>query len=233
MVDSEYVEEYVRKALEERPDFENVQWMLQKSSGAVVRDFSDNNHHKVIDMFLALVNNTCECSETTYLTLMDNLIADNRSNEAEDVLLKYQNSKVYNPLRKLIYQARIADVKREFEKAKEIRNTIEKEYSNNSLAMYELANIYAGKCDYINAIKMYEASFALQENNKHTNAPIYIDALHGIEICYEIMKDYNSAAKYCDKQMDVLKDYWGIDRGEAIEGIQRRKNALLNKMIDR
>lgn len=221
--DSCYVEEYVKKALKESPDDENVQWLLHKSSGSAIRDFSEKSHHKIIDLFYEIIDESDGSCERNYFALLNNLIADNRSDEAEEVLIKYENSKVYNPLRKLIYQARIADAKGECEKANEIRNIILDKYKDDELAMYELANIYASKCDYTNAIKMYEASFELESK------PRYIDALRGIEICYEIMKDFKMAAEYCDKQIEVLRDEWDFEKGEVIESIERRKSEFIRK----
>lgn len=221
--DSGYVEEYTRKALEHKSDIDDVQWLLTKSSGAVARDFCNNSHYKVIELFKGIIDKP-DCNECNYFALMDNLIEDNRTNEAEKVLLKYESSKVYNHLHKLIYMARIADAKHDFDKAEEIRNTIEVDYATDELAMYELANINAEKCEYEKAIKMYERSFELAKK------PRYVDALHGIEICYEIMEDYENAAKYCDKQIEVLREEWRFEEGEVIENVLRRKKIISGKV---
>ena len=72
---------------------------------------------------------------------------------------------------------------------------------------------------------MYEASFELESK------PHYIDALRGIEICYDILKDFKMAAEYCDKQIEVLRDEWNFEKGEVIESIERRKSEFIRKWI--
>lgn len=218
--DSEYVEEYVAKALEKRDNIHDTQWLLQKASGAAIKDFSDKCHYKVIDLYKSIINKGSD-NETNYFCLLDNLIDDNRTKEAEEVLKEYEKISMFNPLRKLIYEVKIADKNHDDELANRIIKEIEDKYTDDALAMYELANIHAGNCEYNEAIDKFSKSFELAEK------PRYIDALRGIEICYEIMGEYEQAAAYCDKQVEVYMKEWGIEEGEIIESIIRRKNSIL------
>lgn len=214
--DSEYVEEYVRKTLIHSPNCADAQWLLEKACGAVNRDFCEKNHHRVIELFNSIISSNPDVHERTYFALLDNLIDDNRLKDAEDILEKYAGTKNPSKLRILIYNARIADKKHDINLADELRNKIETEYGEDELALYELANVAAFKCDYYKAIDYFERSF----NKEHK--PRFVDALKGIEICYDILGDVDAANQCRKRQIDVYEEDWGVEGGEIIESVKRR-----------
>ena len=213
--DSEYVVKYVKKTLIHRPDCSDAQWLLEKACGSVNRDFCEKNHYEVISLLKELIEypNT---NERTYFALLDNLIDDNRLTEAEAILRKYATTETASDLRINIYEGRIADRRHNDLHANEIWKKLETKYGGNELALYELANISAYKCDYEKAIEYYKKSFEIQP------VPRMIDALKGIETCYEILGDTTKANKWREKTIEVWKSDWGIEQGEVIESIKRR-----------
>ncbi|MBE5921948.1 MAG: helix-turn-helix domain-containing protein [Lachnospiraceae bacterium] len=221
--DSMYVEQYVKKALTISPEICDCQWLLQMACGAAKRDFNVYNRNEVIEFYKAVVQKNPDVSEN-YLHLLDNLIADNRTEEATAVLKKYKATEKSCEIRGLIYEARIAWAEHRDELAKQKYAELERTYGNCEQAMFELANFHAKTCQYDKAITYYEKSFKLAQK------PRYIDALIGIEICYAIEENYEEAVRCCDRELAVLREDFGFEEGEPIRDINERKRRYIEKI---
>ena len=101
------------------------------------------------------------------------------------------------------------------------------EFVDNSGFNFELAQYYARTCEYAKAIEYYEMSWKLEEGQKAR----YTDALHGISIIYEILEDYEKAAKTYDRIIACLKEEWGYcDEDAAVIQAERERKRLVNKL---
>jgi len=101
-----------------------------------------------------------------YYEIMDNLIADHRTEEARKYLSIYKTLPAHKPFLVPIYEAHIALAEYEVQKADEIVVNGLKEFSNESGYLFETAQYYAKRCKYEQAIKYYELSWAADENKK-------------------------------------------------------------------
>lgn len=224
--DSEKVSKYAKKALTMQPGISDCQWLLQKAEGATSRDWIVKNHSGIIEFYKELVNANPE-ELYNYLELMDNLLADNRTEEASKYLELYRQQEDSEEYRGLYYDWKIAYAKHDKDLMEQKINQLEEKYADDGMAMFLLADLYAETLEYDKAIFYYEKSFDLDK--KQGKTPLYTDALESIALIYQITGQYDRAIEYYDKVLVVLKEYFGFTEGKPVNEIIAKKNALLNK----
>jgi len=224
MSDSEKVSKYARKALKVNAGLKDCQWLLQKTEGAVARDWNIKNHHGVISFYKKLVKDNPK-DLYNYLELIDNLLADNRVAEAEEYLELYKAQEGANEVRWLRYEGVIAFVKNDMKLAEAKLGELEKKYPEDGDALFGIANYYADICEYDKAIEYFEKSFALDKAQQ--KKPLYTDALDSITMMYEIQEKYDEAVKCCDRILTVLKEEFGFTEGEPVRIVMERKHRLM------
>ncbi len=217
-----------REAIEAAPEKKDCQWLLQMAEGAAPWDWNIANHAKVIDFYKGLIakDKTEPRSPLPYCYLLDQLIADHRTAEAEKTLRAYEQLPAHKPFMAAVYRAHIELAKYDEAKADAVMEEAVKQYAPDSGVLFEAAQYYAGKCEYEKAVSYYEASYAAEENEK----PRFTDALQGIAMIYEIMGDYKKAAAACGRILENLRDEWGFgDEDAPVQEAEREKNRLLQK----
>lgn len=222
--DSDKVVKYARKALQLRPEIQDCQWLFQKAEGAVARDWNIRNHHQTISFFRELIAKNPE-STGNYLHLLDNLIADHRTEEAAEILALYGRQKGHKELQVLVYQGRIAQAEHKVELAEQIISELETRFSEDGDAMFEVANYFADRCLYDKAVECYEASLALDLS--HDKKPVPIDALQAIATIYEIQGQYEKAIDYYDKMLGHLESEFGFTEGEPVRAVMVQKIRMM------
>lgn len=228
MSDSSKVSMYAKKALLLEPKIKNCQWLLQKAEGATARDWNVKNHSNIIDFYKELVNNNPK-ELYNYLELIDNLLADNRMEEAAEYLKLYNEQENFEEYRSLYYEYKIAQSKHDRELMMQKIKLLEEKYGDNGMAMFLLANLCAESLEYDKAISYYEKSFNLDKEQK--KKPLYTDALESIALLYQIKGQYDEAIKYYDKILVVLEEDFGFTEGEPVDVIVAKKNYLLDKKM--
>lgn len=227
MSDCGKVEKYAHKALRLRPQIKDCQWLLQKASGAAARDFNIKNHYRIISFYKDLVKKNPQASYN-YLELIDNLLADNRTQEASDYLKKYAACKDKDDCRIIIYEGRILHAEHNTTAADQKFNELSEKYPDDSTALFALANYYADKCAYKKAIDYYQKSFELDVLKGQK--PLYTDALEGMAIIYEIQGQYNEAIKCYERILKVLHEEFNFTEGEPIRIVMDNKQRLSDLM---
>ena len=159
-----------------------------------------------------------------YLELMDNLLADNRIEEASEYLELYRQQKDSKEYRVLYYEWKIAYAKHDKELMKQKINQLEEKYADDGMAMFLLADLYAETVEYDKAIFFYEKSFDLEK--KQGKTPLYTDALESIALIYQITGQCDKAIEYYDKVLVVLKEHFGFTEGKPVNVIIAKKNVL-------
>ena len=226
--DSKRVSKYAREAIIRKPEKKDCQWLLSKAEGAVVWDWNMRNHTAIIDFYKSVIEGDKIEPKTPmpYYYLLDNLLADHRIEEAKKYLDIYQTLPAHKDFMVSVYKAYIALGEYDVKKADKIMEKTLEEFENDSGFQFELGQYYAQKCDYKKAILAYESSWKLEEGK---NAR-FTDALHGISIIYEILGDYEKAAKTYDRIIICLKEEWGYSNEDiAIIQAERERQRLKNK----
>ena len=224
--DSLRVSKYAREAILLDPAKKDCQWLLDMSEGHVMWDWNCVNHSKAIDFYKFVIENDriSPKSSLPYYYLIDNLIADNRTHEAEKYLNELSSLPSATPVLVDVYPAYIALGNHNVSKADEIIEKYVANHPNDGGYLFEAAQYYARKCDYEKAVELYERSWAAEESEK----PRFWDALQGIATIYKIMGKNNDAAKTYDRILECLKEEWGYTKDDKpyIEALRMKSDAL-------
>ena len=221
--DGRRVSKYAREAILMAPEVKDCQWLLQKANGAFIWDWNVGNHTDVIDFYKTVIEKDTASPQTPmpYYEVMDNLIADHRTEEAEKYLEIYQTLPAHKPFLIPVYKAHIALAAYDVPKADRIMAAALEEFSEDSSFLFEAAQYCARKCEYEKAIEYYELSWASEKK------PRYTDALQGIAIIYEILGDREKALAAYDRMLLCIKEEWGYkDEDAAVIEVERQKKRL-------
>ena len=205
---------YAREAILQAPEKKECQWILQKAEGSASWDWNTANHSKVIDFYKQVIAEDHIEPKTPlpYMYLIDNLIADHRTIEAEEYLRIYASLPAHRPLMVPVYEAAIALAAYNEDKADLIIEKALVDHPEEKDLLFEAAQYYARKCDYAKAIQYYDASFEADADSK----PRFIDALEGIAMIYEILGDYQKAVETQKRILEVLRTEWGFTEETVI-----------------
>ena len=214
---------YAKESVRMAPDEKGCRWILQKTDGHVAWDWNVANHHKAVDFYRELVKGHPE-DPINYAYLLDNLIADHRTEEAEETLRRLSRLKSANPVLNEVFRAHIALARFDEAAADGIMDALLQNHPENSVCLFEAAQYYAAKCDYRKAIDCYERSFRAEKRR-----PRYQDELQAIAMIYEIMGDYPKAAATYDRIIDLLRKEWGMTEETGLKEAQKEKARLLAK----
>ena len=226
--DSRRVSKYAREAIMRDPAKKECQWLLDKAEGHAMWDWNCVNHTKAIDFYKDVIDNDniSPKSSLPYYYLIDNLIADHRTAEAEKYLKELSELPSATPILVDVYPAYIALAKYDVEKADKIIEEYIDKNPDNGGYLFEAAQYYARKCDYEKAIDLYERSWIAEEQSK----PRFWDALQGIAIIYSIIGKMDEAIKTYDRILECLKTEWGYSEDDKVylEEV-RERNAIKSK----
>ena len=220
------VSKFAREAILLAPEIKDCQWLLQKAEGADCWDWNISNHADVIDFYKKVIESDSVIPKTPLpdYEVMDNLIADHRTDEARRYLEEYKQLNAMKPFLVPVYEAYISLADYDIQKADEIMAEALKEFSDNSGFLFEYGQYCARKCKYDEAIKFYEASWDADKDNK----PRYTDPLDGIAAIYRIMGNKEKAIETYDRMIACIKDEWGYrDEDAAVIEAKIKKQSIL------
>ena len=226
--DSRRVSKFAREAIMLDPARKECQWLLDKAEGHVMWDWNCVNHTKAIDFYKTVIDNDhiSPKSSLPYYYLIDNLLADNRTAEAEKYLAELSRLPSATPVLVDVYPAYIALGKYDVEKADKIIKKYVDNHPDNGGYLFEAAQYYARKCDYEKAIDLYERSWAAEAGIK----PRFWDALQGIATIHKIVGRIDEAEKTYDRILHCLQTEWGYSEDDKVylEAF-REKNSVTSK----
>ncbi len=211
---------FAKEAIRREPGKKGCQWILQKAEGHAVWDWNFKNHSKAVDFYKEVVKAAPE-ERLPYMYLLDNLLADNRADEAEKVLDRLCALKDSNPVMNQVYRAHVALARYDRDTADGIIEALVAEHPEDSVCMFEAAQYYAGKCDYDKAVEYYEKSF---ENTPRR--PRFQDELMAIADVYQIKGDFRKAAETYGRIVDLLENEWGFTEETELKHAKSEKARL-------
>ena len=215
---------YAKKAIMLAPEKKDCQWILSQATNDAVWDWNIANNSQNIDFYKSVIENDKLEPHTSlpYYYLIDNLIADSRTEEAERYLAEFAKLPSANPTMVEAYKAHIALVRHDVKTADEIMEDLAKDYPTDGIVLFEVAQYYAKQAKYEKAIGFYEMSFE-HENHK----PRYTDALQAISDIYKIMGDYKRAAEAYERVVKCMKEEWGMKDEVELKDAERARDALV------
>lgn len=226
--DARRVSKYAREAIMLAPEQKECQWLLQMAEGDAPWDWNIANHAGVIDFYKSVIGADKGTPKTPlpYYYLIDDLIADHRTEEAREYVEKCAALPGHKPFLLEVYRAHIALAEYDEAGADGIMEAALEKYGDISGFLFESAQYYAKKCDYEKAIEFYEKSWASEEDKK----PRYTDALQGIALIYEILGQREKTVETYDRWINCLREEWGFAADDrAVVETEREKARVLQK----
>ena len=225
--DSRRVVKYAKEAILLDPSKKDCQWLLDKTEGHAMWDWNCANHSKAIDFYKEAIkaDKGIPKSSLPYYYLMDNLLADNRIDEAELYFKEFSKLPSANKVMIDVYPAYFLLLKHDEAGADKIIEEFVESHPNDGAYLFEAAQYYARKCNYPRAIELYERSWASEE------APRFTDALQGIATIYNILGDKDGVAKTYDRLLECLEREWGYCKEDKpyLDTLYEKYDALREK----
>jgi tetratricopeptide (TPR) repeat protein len=150
--------------------------------------------------------------------LLDNLLADGRVSEAEEVLeqlRQLENNYLIN-----LYQGEIYKVKGCLQEAYKEWEKMPRLYPTEWLAYFSLADCMAKACRYDEAVLYFSKATEIQSK------PRYTDAFEAIAHIEEIRGNYNAAIEARKNEIQLLNEEWNITLGEMVDFPKREIERL-------
>ena len=208
--------EYAIKAVETDPENKDNHSILNYALDGKKREWYTRNNCKVIDFYKYFIKNNSK-NVYAYYILLDNLIADNRTDDAEKYLKQLEA--IDNSCRYIYYRAQICCVKGNFEAFDNCISYMQNKYKNDWLCWSLCGDLYSFAAQYDNAIECFEKAFELQP------APKYTDSLLSLAKICEIKCDFSKAAEYYGKTIVTLDSDWNTVDGDLIDSYKHIINA--------
>ncbi len=199
---------YAEEALRIKPDNKNELSILNHAFNGYINDWNVGCHFKLIDKLYQMVRNNKE-NNRTKLYLLDNLIADGRFDEARQMIHENPDLEL-NPF----YLVMIEEREYGFLNAKASYAKLLVDYQDHWKLLMEVADRYAYNSAYEEAIEIYETCFKIAPK------PRYTDMFECIAYLHRYLGNEAAAIDAYERQLKLLKEEWGVTKGEVVKQIQ-------------
>ncbi len=203
---------YAREAIEFEPCKKSNHSAYNIAMNGMNRDWYMANHHELIDFYLDFAEKHPDNVPALQL-LLDNLIADCRTDEAEIVLSKLKRCD--DSCRALNYEAQICRIRGDDEGMRKALARMTEEFSSDWLAWSYKGDIYARLAQYDKAAECWLRSFELQPS------PRIIDDMLSLAQVSVIQKNFNKTAEYYQTALDVLREDHCVTEGDMTEKLKQ------------
>lgn len=208
---------YAKEALELAPEVKENHNNLQRAQEGTIPDWDFANHSKRIAYYRQFVQKH-PAYLGGYLWLLDELIADNRLEEAAETCDAL--SKIDASCRAAFYRGQISWKRGEHQKAEAIWQEMLNSHSEDWLAFACMADAMAHLCRYDEAISYSKKAQELQP------APKYTDAQNTAALIYEIQGNYAEAINSLNEKLEILKNEWNLTEGREVESTRQEMERL-------
>ena len=183
-----------KRALELEPTEKAGHSLLSYAANGACWDWCLNNHHKLIDFYYEFTAKHPDY-RGGYLWLLDNLIADGRLDEAEQVVtaLERFGDSFHIPL----YRGQIASIRGDLPAAETYWQDMKDKWPDNWAIWSCVADCYVKICRYDEAVEHYLKAAELEP------VPRYIDNWASIAEIRKIQKCYADAADAYDMVAEI------------------------------
>lgn len=213
--------EYAKEALQRDPKLRNAHGELVEAMGGQGMDWNGYSHYALIDYYEGYLEDHPDC-KNAYLSLMDQLIADYRLEEASAYLDKY--AALDGTYRTPLWRGKIAWTDGRREEAFEIWKQMERDFPEEWCVYHNIA-------DYDTRVGKYqEAEHYYRKASDIQPAPRYVDPLEALSQLYQRMGAYDKAIAVLEEELKVFETEWDFTEGETADVVRREIQRLSAKM---
>ena len=214
--------EYAKEALNRDPKLRNAHGELISAMRGEVVDWNASSHYPLIDFYRGYIEAHPQC-KNAYLSIMDQLIADYRLEEAEDYCNRY--AAIDDTYRGLLYRGKIAWKAGRREEAFSLWMRMEQQFPEEWCVYHNIADYLTRAEEYERAEGYYRKAIDVQP------APRYVDPIEALAQFYERTGNYPAAIKALEEELEVFEKEWNFTTGETAD-VVRREITRLEKKID-
>ena len=185
---------------------------LANAWGSYIPDWCVRNHHALILWFSDFCRRN-PGNRAAVMWLLDNLIDDRRLAEAKEWLEKLE--RIDSSFRVPMYRYLIALAEGDSAEMERQLSALEEMADSEWCCATTLGDMYTQKQEYEKAIAWYRRGQEIQ------SSPKYTDSALGIAHICEITGDKNGAIEAYNEALRILRDEWGIVKGEELDTIER------------
>lgn len=212
--------QYAKEGLLLEPEKKDNHSALRESCNGAIADWNVRNNHSLIQYYYEFMEKH-PTYWRGYLWLLNNLLADNRLDEAEEIVRRLETFQVAG--RALSYKTLIAIQKGDMEEAMKYHNEMLELYPEDWITYIMAAEHMVQMGNYEEAIEYYYQATNTQASPKFT------DSYQAISHIYEIQGKHKLAAEAKKKVMDLLASDWNITVGTMIDDLHNEIKDLEKK----
>lgn len=212
--------EYAKEAMQRDPKLRNVHGELVEAMGGQGMDWNGYSHYALIDYYEGYLAEHPDC-KNAYLSLMDQLIADYRLEEATAYLEKY--AALDGTYRTPLWQGKIAWADGRREDAFKIWKKMEEDFPKDWCVFHNIADFYTRTGKYREAERYYRKAMEVQ------SAPRYVDPLEALSQLYQRTGAYEKAVAILEEELKVFETEWNFTEGETADAVRREIQRLSEK----
>ncbi len=213
--------EYAKEALNRDPKLRNAHGELIFGMRGKIADWNADSHYQLIDFYKTYIEAHPEC-KNAYLSIMDQLIADYRLEEAEAYCAKY--AAIDNSYRVLLYRGKIAWKHGNRKEAFAIWAKMEQEFPEEWCVYHNIADYMTRMGQNEKAEAYYRKAMDVQP------APRYVDPLEALAQFHERTGNYAAAIAALKEELDVFEKEWNFSTGETADIVHREILRLQQKL---
>lgn len=217
-------QEYAREAIDREPENNGAHSTFVLTSKGEWGAWYSTIRHELIDYYKKFVAEHPNW-RSGYLWLIDQLIADNRLDEAQ-FYCERMTAETETGFRTAMYRGEIAWADGRRDEAFKIWDEMIRQFPEDRAALVCMGDYMARAGRYEEAKKHYRKSMDVQ-----TEFPRYQDGLTSIAHICEIQGDYDGAIAANEEELVLLREEWNITSGEEIDA-HRREIARLKERRD-
>lgn len=210
-----------KDALAADPQCKGAMKELTCAMGGYTADWYARNHFRLIAWLETFVEKHPD-SRNGFMTLMENLLDDGRTEEAARALAGLE--KADRSYRVPLYRAKLFWRMGKREEAWEMLRQMARDFPEEWLVPMNIGEFAAMEGDYPQAIEWLQKAVALQK------PPRYADGYEMLAQLYELTGDIPSAIGALEEELRVDEADWGFTQGESADSVRReiaRLRALL------
>lgn len=213
--------EYAKEALQRDSKLRNAHGELVEAMDGQGMDWNGYSHYALIDYYESYLAEHPDC-KNAYLSLMDQLIADYRLEEASAYLEKY--AALDGTYRTPLWRGKIAWTDGRREEAFSIWKQMEQDFSEEWCVFHNIADYYTRIGKYSEAESYYRKAMDVQV------APRYADPLEALSQLYQRMGAYDKAVAALEEELNVFEKEWHFTEGETADAVRREIRRISEKM---
>ena len=206
-----------REALRRDPYNRHAFGEISDAMGGRADDWYLWSHHREIEFWKAHIAAHPDAARA-YLWLMDDLIDDQRFDEAKQYLSEM--AKYEMTFRVPLYEGKIEWFRGNRETAMEIWKDMCETYANEWMVWLSMGDVYARQGAFEQAIAMYEKAMEIQK------PPRMVDALEAIAQVCERVGDPKRGIEALERELVILKEEINTTSGETVDYVRREIERL-------